>query len=311
MPLRLILALLCLLAVEAEASSKLQLVVDPPWEAVRPNHDTASLTLLSESKETASKTVRWNLVVELPPPGILLSTDFPWIEGKRLLDIDFVTEGEKAQWSMVFPIRGRYEIRVKTEVEGEAPVQSTFPLVIEEDPARLLFLMLSLAGIFLFGCLMGWATSGPRAFLLLLMVFLSGVGVQAQLDIRPPEVGEITPMDLVLPDSRATGIDYSIIKTDDQQRLFHIDGVTIMGKTVWRYHFFDGSMHRVRMAVQYPDFTARRVIEKEVHVEAREPPRTVVLTTYGVFLLPLIAGWFVGRTFKKGKKGRKIPLPSV
>ncbi len=311
MPLRLILALLCLSAVEVEASSNLRLLIDPPLETVRPNHDEAHLTLLSEGKGASSKTVRWNLIVELPPPGILFSTDFPWIEGKRLLDIEFVTEGGKAQWSMVFPIRGRYEIRVETEIEGEAPGQTTFPLVIREDPARLLYLVLSLAGVFLLGCLIGWAVPRSRVFLAVLFFSLTGVAAQAQLDVNPEKVGEITPMNLVLPDSRATGIDFSIVKTEDQQRLFHIEDVTVMGKTTWNYHFFDGSVHRIRMAIQYPGFTARRVVEKETHVEARPPPRTVVLTTYGIFLLPLIVGWFVGRTFKKSKKGRKIPVPSV
>ena len=148
MSLRLLLAslwiLLWTLAAQGIASGALQLTANPPLEAIRPNHDETRLALSSDANEAAGKTVRWNLTVHIPPRSVLFSTDFPWIEGKKLLEINFLTVGKRVEWNMVFPIRGRYELTARTEVDGEAPVETTFPLVIHEDPARWFYLGLSL-----------------------------------------------------------------------------------------------------------------------------------------------------------------------
>jgi hypothetical protein len=294
---------LVLAAAEADASSKLQLKADPPLERVRPNRDEAHLTLLLERKDRARKTVHWNLILDMPSPGRLFSTDFPWIEGKRLLEIDFFTLGEKVEWSTVFPIRGRYELTVRSEVEGENPVEGTFPVVIREDPARLLYLGLSLIGLFLLGSLIGWSTSGSRTLVILALFFLAGVSAEARLDIGPAKVGDLTRIDLILSDPGPARVNFSIVRMEDQKRLFRIEDVTVRDQAAWGYHFFDGSLHSVRATVSPSDATFPLVAEREVHVETLEPPRNVVFTTYPFFLFPLVLGWLTGRWMKRRSYG--------
>jgi len=299
MPLRLLLAFVFWIpAFAADAASKLDLKVDPPLDKIRPNHDEARLTLRREGEKALDKQVYWTLTVDLPPPGKIFSTDFPWIEGKRLLEIDFLAQGGEVAWSAVFPIRGRYELAVKSAVEGESPVETQFPLVIGEDPMRLFYLGLFLTGLFFVGAFIGWAIPGSSALLGLALFFLAGA---ARWDIGPAKVGEITAMDL-LPDPGAARIDFSILRTEDQKRLFHIENITVRGRVRWGYHFFDGSPHRLTAAVRSQGPASPSVLEKEVHVEAREPPRSAVFTTYAFFLLPLAAGWPVGRWVRGRQK---------
>lgn len=306
MPLRLLLALLWILlwtlAAEGDSSARLQLTANPPLEAVRPNHDETRLALSSNTNEAAGKIVRWNLTVLLPPRSGLFSTDFPWIEGKKLLEIDFLTVGKKVEWNMVFPIRGRYELRARTEVDGEAPVETTFSLVIHEDPARWFYLGLSLGGVFLLGYLLGWATPGSGALLVASLFCLVAVAAQAQLDVSPAKVGTITRVSLTLSDPGAAPIDFSIFRMEDKKRLFHIEGVNVLGQVSWGYHFFDGSLHQVRAAIRPRGSASPVVLEKKVHVEALEPPGNVVIATYAFFLLPLIPGWLTGRWIKRDRK---------
>jgi hypothetical protein len=308
MPLRLLLAFLLLSsmsAANADGSSKLQLTAEPPLEQVRPNRDEVRLTLLSDGEETARKTVQWSLVVEIPLRGRFFSTDFPWIEGKRLLEIDFLTQGQKVEWTTVFPIRGRYELRVKSKVEGEAPGETTFSLVIREDPARQLYLALSLSSLFLLGCLIGWVTPRSGTLLILSFFFLEGVASEARLDVGPAKVGDLTRVKLTLSDPGAANVNFSIVRLEDQRRLFHIEEVTVPEGVSWGYHFFDGSPHLVTAAVRPHDSASPSLAEREVRVEALEPPRKVVFATYVFFLLPLAFGWLAGRWVKR-RRGHSV-----
>ena len=309
MPLRLLLAFLLLSAAEAKALPNLRLTVDPPADTVRPLRDEARLTLLPEGTAAAQGLVRWRLTVDLPPPGRIFSTDFPWIEGKGLLDIGFQTMGEAVQWRMVFPIRGRYEIKVKSEADGRVPVERAFPLEIREDPARLLYLGLSLAGVFLLGCLMGWAAPGSGVFLAVSLFSLSGVAAQERMDVGAARVGALTPVKLVLSDTEASRVNLSIVKLEDGKRLFHIEDVTVPGGATWNYHFFDGSPHQVRASIRKGTVLPPLTLERDVHVEALDPPGRTVALTYAIFLVPLLAGWLAGRWIKRLKTNPSLPAP--
>lgn len=293
--------MLLMSAAEADASSNLQLKVDPPLEQLRPNRDEARLTLRPEKKKTAGKKVHWNIAVDLPQRRSFFSTDFPWIEGKRLLEIDFLTSREDVTWSTVFPIRGRYELTVKREMEREAPVESRFFLVIREDPRRLFNLGLFLVGLFFLGGLIGWAIPTPKAAIGLALLFMAGFAAEARLDIGPAQVGEITPIRFYLPDPEASRVNFSIVRTEDQKRLFHIEEVMVSGQASWGYHFFDGSLHKIRAAIWPYGSASSSAVEREVRVDALESPRNVVLATYAFFLLPLALGWPAGRWMKRRK----------
>jgi hypothetical protein len=122
------------------------------------------------------------------------------------------------------------------------------------------------------------------------------------LEVGPARVGELTPIRLIPPDGGESRVHFSIVRAEDQKRLFHIEDVTVRGGAAWGYHFFDGSPHRLTASIRPRGAASPSSLEKEVHVEAREPPRRVVLTTFIFFLLPMVAGWPVGRRMRRFQK---------
>jgi hypothetical protein len=242
--------------------------------------------------------------LDLPAQGRFFSTDFPWIEGQRLIQTDFVAEGEEVAWRVVFPIRGRYELTVVSQAEGSPPVESRFSLPIREDPSRLLNLGLLLLGLFCLGVLIGWVVPGSSAAAGLSLLLLAGVAAEASFKIEPARVGEPTPIRFDVSTAEEARIDFSVVRDEDHKRLFHIDGVVVPRSAVWSYHFYDGSPHRVTATARstlYPDAAPLSVVERAVHVEGKEPPARVAWATYAVLLLPLAAGYVAGRWLRSKK----------
>ena len=92
----------------------------PRLELLYPYSDPATLTLLvtgADGKPVSQGRVAIGL--EAPAPGWFFSTDFPLVEGSRLLDMSLPLRQGRAEWKYLFPIRGEYRLTVEfTALDG-------------------------------------------------------------------------------------------------------------------------------------------------------------------------------------------------
>ena len=84
------------------------------WSCFIPILIRQRLTLLvtgTDGKPVAQGRVAIRL--EAPEPGRFFSTDFPLVEGSRLLDMSLPLRQGRAEWKYLFPIRGQYRLTVE------------------------------------------------------------------------------------------------------------------------------------------------------------------------------------------------------
>ena len=109
----------------------------PRLELLHPYSDPATLTLLvtgADGKPVAQGRVAIRL--EAPEPGRFFSTDFPLVEGSRLLDMSLPLRQGRAEWKYLFPIRGQYRLTVEFTAPDGRKATKTFPLAIRENKQK-------------------------------------------------------------------------------------------------------------------------------------------------------------------------------
>lgn len=102
---------------------------------------------------------RFHLQILTPPPTPWFTTDFPIVEGTKLLDIEGDAPTGEFQMQQVFPIRGTYQLQVNvTPVTANAfaPIEQTLNLTIPENPLKLLYFPFVLAVLLAIGFVGGW-----------------------------------------------------------------------------------------------------------------------------------------------------------
>ena len=133
----------------------------PRLELLHPYSDPATLTLLvtgTDGKPVAQGRVAIGL--EAPEPGWFFSTDFPLVEGSRLLDMSLPLRQGRAEWKYLFPIRGQYRLTVEFIAPDGRKVNKTFPLAIRENKQKWFFLGIFTLGLFALGVLAGRIFTG-------------------------------------------------------------------------------------------------------------------------------------------------------
>lgn len=98
-----------------------------------------------------------HVTLQSPEPSRLLSTDFPVVEGTRLIDSSVVARQGQLELRYVFPIRGRYRWNV-TATPLDAPgVQhsQTFDFTLGERHQEVVNFTLLLAALALLGLVAG------------------------------------------------------------------------------------------------------------------------------------------------------------
>ncbi|HWO43045.1 MAG TPA: hypothetical protein VNO43_14690, partial [Candidatus Eisenbacteria bacterium] len=107
-------------------------------------------------------TVRVRL--DAPRPPRFFSTDFPAVEGVRLLDMELPLRKGKTEWKYVFPIRGSYRLSVEATATGGGKANRVFQFRVREQERRLFFVTAGSLGLFLFGVVAGriLTTKGTR-----------------------------------------------------------------------------------------------------------------------------------------------------
>lgn len=136
----------------------------PILAKVRPLSDAVRIVLTVLEGDRKATGRGWlKIRLYAPAPGWLFSTDFPLVEGSRLVEMELPVTHGSVEWEYVFPIRGIYRLEVSTIDKGRKEVREVFKLGIREKRRKLFILGSFIAALFLFGVLVGRRfTDGSR-----------------------------------------------------------------------------------------------------------------------------------------------------
>lgn len=127
-------------------------------EGVHPNTDFVTVHVRVRDLPASSSERTLKLSLDAPASS-LLSTDFPVVEGTRLVDLNTEMTDSSFAFDYRFPIRGTYEINaVVYDREGDASsplVDATRTIHVSEHHSDIRNASLLVAGLFLLGLLSG------------------------------------------------------------------------------------------------------------------------------------------------------------
>lgn len=117
--------------------SSIQLTTEPPITDVQPRRDLVHLSLKALSSSGQSlKDAKFHLQLLTPPKNPWFTTDFPIVEGTKLLDMEVNAPEGVVNLQQVFPIRGTYKLLVEvTSLTANAfdPIQQTLAIAVPEN----------------------------------------------------------------------------------------------------------------------------------------------------------------------------------
>lgn len=306
-----------LLGVGASAEEfNILLKTSPKLELLRPFADPASLSLLvtqADGRPVAQGRVA--IVLDAPKPGALLSTDFPLVEGSRLLELVLPLRRGRAEWKYLFPIRGNYRLSVNfVAADGQGTIKD-FAIPVLENRQKWLWLGLFCAGLFLFGFSAGRIFTTPgragmtTALLALFVAVLGSVGghdapapiqdvsnPQSALEIDGAVVGKLASLRWRPTDTPVVNRQLSLTITHLEKRktMFAVDKVLVAGEFGLKFHYPDGAEYRVNAVAEAPGQAPVRA-ERLVAVSGSEPALTAQLPALLFFLSVIALGLGAGR----------------
>jgi hypothetical protein len=295
----------------------IQFSSNPDLARIRPGNDEARLTIVFSGGNGANVSASFfQISLDAPRPGWFFSTDIPVVEGKRLLEINLPASEGKASWGYVFPLRGRYELRV-TAIDSEGrSTEQIFSLRVSENRMKLVVLVAFAVCVFALGVVGGRMLGPPLATVILILalpLIISrplGGAVQPRrgraetlavgLSVQPAVVGQPAAIawQLRRRDSGSpvpAALDVAIEEVEHRRRVFSLENIPTAGEFSFRFQFTDGSPHRVT-AVARTDTGELQTTEKTVSVAAVEPPMLIRLRALLLFFALAAAGVVVGRT---------------
>ena len=127
--------------------SPIQLTTSPPVgqfypfeaEATKPQSPTLlTLTARNSAGELLANSL-FKVQIFTPPNTPFLATDFPVVEGTKLLELKAIAPEGKVQLQQMLPIRGKYKLLVNVTpitVNQFSPIEQTLTLDVPENPVK-------------------------------------------------------------------------------------------------------------------------------------------------------------------------------
>jgi len=290
----------------------------PRLALLYPYSDPATLAVLvtgGDGKSVAQGRVAIRL--QAPEPSRFLSTDFPLVEGSRLLDMSLPLRRGRAEWKYLFPIRGQYQLTVEfTAPDGQKTIK-VFLLDIKENKQKWLFLGMFSLGLFAVGVIAGRIFTHPApgekrsaaACLLLLMsclaVAVEGAAQELErpyfgrLEVDPGVVGKPSKVRWTLADQesaarRAVLLNITITHVEKGKTVFAVERLPVPGEFTMDFQFADGAEYRVA-AVAYLAGGQMIRTEQNIVATAMGPPARTLIPAMVFFLALIALGLGVGR----------------
>lgn len=297
---------------------KIYLKTSPAQELLRPFADPVNIALLvthADGRPLEQGNVA--IVLDAPKSGPFLATDFPVVEGSRLLEMALPLRQGRAQWKYLFPIRGDYHLSVTLNAAGATAQSQSFVIPVLENRAKWLWLSLFCAGLFLVGFAAGrifTATSAlaPTLSVILLLGGFATVSSHdgpartepaanppAGLEIAAASVGKPTRLHWRSSESSAPNalLSLSVFHLEKHKTVFAIDKVPVAGDYSVDFHFPDGAEYRVNSIAEVAGQAPLRT-EQLVAVTGVEPPMTAQVPALLLFLAVIALGLGAGRFSK-------------
>lgn len=159
--------------------STVKVTTEPPISQILPfeaeaftplgSHQPSSPVRLTLQAVDASGQPLENAQVHLqiltPPKNPWLTTDFPIVEGTKLLDIEAIAPQGKLQVQQTLPIRGTYKLLVNvtpTVTNAFTPIQQTLTLAIPENQLKYRYLGILVAILLIVGVGGGLVIGGKQ-----------------------------------------------------------------------------------------------------------------------------------------------------
>lgn len=298
----------------------------PPSEQLRPQGEAATLALTVTASDGRPATEGWIVVrLDAPPPSRIFSTDFPLVEGSRLLEMRLPVTDGKARWRQALPIRGEYRLAAEFTGATGAKTGKVFSFYVYENDQKWLVLGGFALGLFITGVIAGRIFSAPRdsermkpgVWLILLLTCwaATGAGAWAQedyqrkylskIEITPAAVGRGARIHWWLHPAGIDGkpsakLTVTITHLEKNKLVFSVESIPVAGEFAMDYHFTDGADHRVMTVAETDDGKMVRQ-EQTVSVTAAAPSLRTKLSPLLLFLAVIAAGLAAGRWSRRGR----------
>jgi hypothetical protein len=165
----------------SQLPSGVQLTTEPPLSQVLPFEAEAftplgsnklpspvRLTLQAlDAKSQPLENAKIHLQIFTPAKNLLFTTDFPIVEGTKLLDLEAIAPTGELQIQQMLPIRGRYKLLVNVTpiiANQFSPLQQTLTLDIPENSAKYRNFGILAATLLFVGIVGGLIMGGQQVF---------------------------------------------------------------------------------------------------------------------------------------------------
>lgn len=152
---------------------KVQLTTNPPIQKILPFEAEAEkpqspvkLTLQAvDASNQPLKNALINVEIFTPASNFWLTTDFPIVEGTKLLQMSAAAPDGKLEFQQILPIRGDYQIKVNVSpliANAFTPYEQTLSLNVRENPVKYKYFAVVAAILLSVGLLGGWVIGGQE-----------------------------------------------------------------------------------------------------------------------------------------------------
>ena len=153
--------------------SQVLLSTNPPLEKILPfeagtDRKQSPVKFTLQAVDAGGKLLNNALIklqVSTPLRNPLLTTDFPIVEGTKLLELEAAAPNGKLEFEQMLPIRGNYQIQVNVSplvANAFASYQQTLNLNVRENPVKYKFFAVIAAILLSLGLLGGWVIGGQE-----------------------------------------------------------------------------------------------------------------------------------------------------
>jgi len=288
----------------------------PGFERLRPYADPASMSLLvTDANGRPLKEGSVAVRLDAPRSGVFFSTDFPWVEGTRLQEMQLDLRQGRADWKYLLPIRGEYRLAVNVGTADGRKASKEFTFHVRENEKKWGALAAFSAGLFCLGFIAGRVfTVAPKESVIILLALLSASGARADsssreydanavLEVAPATVGRPTLVrwrfdDHGGPVSSRVLLSLAIVHLEKGKTVFELERIPVPGEFTMNFQFTDGAEYRLVAVGEKPGKPPIRS-EKVVAATALEPPTKAMIPAFGYFIGLIAIGLAVGRWSKR------------
>ncbi|MCM8532585.1 MAG: hypothetical protein NE330_15575, partial [Lentisphaeraceae bacterium] len=126
---------------------------EPPLSEIGPDVTVAKMIFSLTEKGDAVDGLL-SITLDSPQKNTGLSTDFPIVEGTRLIETQVQTKNGKFEMSYLFPIRGDYKMTVRSKVDGKEYTE-VLDFKLNENPHEVAKFGILLLSLLVFGLISG------------------------------------------------------------------------------------------------------------------------------------------------------------